>query len=149
MGKDSTVKESKSYREGFSKNGIGLAFSESKMQIPHFLWGQEGRNLLEDCLLVVIKLVRPGVLTGYLCLSVVVDKDIPRLHISHLLPTTVQCPSRLHQTQTQIPKLLVLEWLAWRGTTVTDLIPQQEGVVVELDLNGGGSTLQMPLVPQS
>lgn len=119
------------------------------MQILDLFRREVGGNFFKDSLLVVIELVWPRVLACYFGLAVIVDEDICWLHIAYLLSSCVQCPSRIHQTQSQVPKLLVLEGFAWLGRTVADLIAKQEWVIIEFDLSSMIDTLHMPLAPQS
>ena len=85
--------------ERLCQREVGFCFSEAEMQISDFLWRQISHHFLEDCFLVVVELVGPGVLTSHLCLSIIVDENISWLRISYLFATTMQSSSCLHQTQ--------------------------------------------------
>jgi hypothetical protein len=91
----------------------------------------------------------PGVLAGDLGLAVVVDEDVAGLDVAHLLAALVEERGRLEQVEAEVPELHVLEGLDRLVRAVVDLVPQQEGVVVVLDLRGRGRTLQTPFAPHS
>lgn len=93
--------------------------------------------------------MRPRILTCYLGLSVIIDKDVTRLHISYFFASRVHHFPSLQQAQSQVPQLFVFKWFAWLSSSVGYFITKQKRVIIEFYLHIFLSTLQMPLAPHS
>ena len=97
----------------------------------HLLWREVGALLLVGCLFKILLLVRPAVTVNYLYMSIFIDEDVVRAHISDLPTHRRKVATRLHQSVQQVPKLLLVEVLLHLNT-VRKLLAKQVRVVFVL-----------------
>ena len=99
--------------------------------------------------MVVILLPRPSQMGRHFHLPVLVNEDVLGPDIPHFLPALMEVISRRQQGVHQVPQLRLLEQLVLQVGSVANFVDQYIGEIIVFDLGKKGSTLAIPLEPQS
>jgi hypothetical protein len=77
------------------------------------------------------------------------DEDVLRADVSKFEALGVEGAGSGNDGVDEVPKFSLLEVLVLHGEAIDDLIAEEVGVVLVLDLGGEGSTVLMPPLPQN
>ena len=98
--------------------------------------------------IVVGPFKRPWVDAGHLDWPVLADENVLRSDVPHLPVLAVEVVGSTKQSQHQVPQLILLKIFGPQTLPVVDLVGQQEGIVLVVNLNTFTLTSTTPDDPQ-